>query len=88
MSCRLLFILYMQVATSIIEGYIILGGNEFLNMHASDVARLLDLVVENANDKGLLSILPAIDILIQVNDVKFAAKEFLLIPGHIFSLKG
>lgn len=35
-------------------------------MHASSVAKLLDLIVGNVNDKGLLSTLPVIDILIQV----------------------
>ncbi|KAF2306412.1 hypothetical protein GH714_017776 [Hevea brasiliensis] len=56
---------HLQVAVSIIESYIILGGTEFLNMHASSVAKLLDLIVGNVNDKGLLSTLPVIDILIQ-----------------------
>jgi hypothetical protein len=55
-----------QVAVSIIEDYIILGGTEFLNMHASCVAKILDLVVGNVNDKGIISTLPVIDILIQV----------------------
>ncbi|XP_050205030.1 uncharacterized protein LOC126655060 isoform X2 [Mercurialis annua] len=56
---------HLQVAVKIIESYIILGGSEFLNMHASTVAKLLDLIVGNVNDRGLLSILPVIDILIQ-----------------------
>lgn len=43
-----------------------MGGNEFLNLHASSVSRLLDFVVENINDKGLLSVIPVIDLLIQV----------------------
>lgn len=49
------------------ESYIILDGGEFLNMHASSVAKILDLIVGNVNDKGLLSILPVIDILVQVS---------------------
>ena len=56
----------MQVAVEIIEDYIILGGNEFLSRHASSVAKLLDMIVGNVNDKGLLSVLPVIDILVQV----------------------
>ncbi|OUZ99130.1 Importin-beta [Macleaya cordata] len=56
---------HLQVAVSIIEGYIILGGTEFLNMHASTVAKLLDAIVGNVNDRGLLSTLPVIEILIQ-----------------------
>ncbi|KAK0583705.1 hypothetical protein LWI29_001757 [Acer saccharum] len=56
---------HLQVAVNIIEGYIILGGTEFLSMHASSVAKLFDVVVGNVNDRGLLTILPVIDILIQ-----------------------
>lgn len=51
------------------ESYIILDGGEFLNMHSSSVAKILDLIVGNVNDKGLLSILPVIDILVQVRIV-------------------
>lgn len=50
----------------IIEDYIIFGGAEFLNCHSSSVAKLLDGIVGNVNDKGLLSIIPILDILIQV----------------------
>ncbi|XP_021813628.1 importin-11 [Prunus avium] len=56
---------HLQVAVNITEDYIILGGSEFLSMHASSVAQILDLVVGNVNDRGLLSTLPVIDILIQ-----------------------
>ncbi|XP_004492469.1 uncharacterized protein [Cicer arietinum] len=56
---------HLQVAVNIIEDYIILGGNDFLSMHATNIAKILDLVVGNVNDKGLLSILPVVDILIQ-----------------------
>ncbi|THG19731.1 hypothetical protein TEA_028283 [Camellia sinensis var. sinensis] len=56
---------HLKVAANIIEGYIILGGTDFLSLHASTVAKLLDLVVGNVNDRGLLSILPVIEILIQ-----------------------
>lgn len=55
------------------EDYIILGGVEFLSVHASTVAKILDLIVGNVNDKGLLSTLPVIDILIQVLD-KYAGE--------------
>ena len=54
------------MAASIIEGYIVLGGLEFLNMHAQTLSKLLDLVIGNVNDKGLLSILPLVDVLVQV----------------------
>nr|XP_009380704.1 PREDICTED: importin-11 isoform X1 [Musa acuminata subsp. malaccensis] len=56
---------HLQVATSIIEDYIISGGVEFLNRHASSLAKLLDGIVGNVNEKGLLSTLPVIDILVQ-----------------------
>ncbi|KAL6969700.1 hypothetical protein U1Q18_029409, partial [Sarracenia purpurea var. burkii] len=56
----------MLVATNIMEGYIILGGTDFLSLHSSCVASPLDLVVGNVKGRGLLSILPVIEILIQV----------------------
>ncbi|KAJ8753768.1 hypothetical protein K2173_000022 [Erythroxylum novogranatense] len=56
---------HLQVAVSIMESYIILGGSEFLSMHTPTVAKLLDLIVGNVNDRGLLSTLPVIDLLIQ-----------------------
>ncbi|WVZ07682.1 hypothetical protein V8G54_021028 [Vigna mungo] len=56
---------HLQVAVNIIEDYIILGGNDFLSMHATNIAKILDLVIGNVNDKGLLSVLPVVDILIQ-----------------------
>ncbi|KAK7294729.1 hypothetical protein RJT34_17624 [Clitoria ternatea] len=56
---------HLQVAVNIIEDYIILGGNDFLSMHATNIAKILDLVVGNVNEKGLLSVLPVVDILIQ-----------------------
>ncbi|KAJ7950007.1 importin-11 [Quillaja saponaria] len=56
---------HLQVAVNIIEDYIILGGSEFLSVHASNIAKILDLVVGNVNERGLLSVLPVIDILVQ-----------------------
>ncbi|KAH7677914.1 Importin-beta N-terminal domain-containing protein [Dioscorea alata] len=56
---------HLEVAVSIIEGYIIFGGPEFLNRHASSLVKLLDGIVGNVNDKGLLSLFSVIDILIQ-----------------------
>ncbi|KAL4282538.1 hypothetical protein GQ457_16G023770 [Hibiscus cannabinus] len=55
----------LEVAVKITEGYIILGGREFLNMHASRLAILLNYIVGNANDRKLLPTLTVIDILIQ-----------------------
>ncbi|CAI0413047.1 unnamed protein product [Linum tenue] len=56
---------HLEVAVNIIEDYVILGGTEFLNMHAAAVAKLLDLIVGNVNNRGMRSILPVIDMLIQ-----------------------
>ncbi|MQL88467.1 hypothetical protein Taro_021034 [Colocasia esculenta] len=57
---------HLQVAISIIEDYIIFAGAEFLNRHASSLAKLLDGIIGNVSDKGLLSTLPIIDVLVQV----------------------
>ncbi|KAL6508046.1 hypothetical protein OROGR_024241 [Orobanche gracilis] len=56
---------HLELAASIIEGYIVLGEFEFFNMHAPTLARVLDLVVGNVNDRGLHSILPLVDIIVQ-----------------------
>ncbi|KAL5540225.1 hypothetical protein UlMin_044171 [Ulmus minor] len=56
---------HLQVGVNIMEDYIILGGMEFLSMHASSVAKILDLIVGNVNDRGLLSTFPIINLLIQ-----------------------
>lgn len=56
---------HLKVAVEIIEDYVILGATEFLSRHASSVAKLLDMIVGNVNDKGLLTVLPVIEILVQ-----------------------
>ncbi|XP_021855547.1 uncharacterized protein [Spinacia oleracea] len=56
---------HLTVAVDIIEDYIILGGTEFLSRHASCVAKLLDVILGSINERGLLSVLPVIDILVQ-----------------------
>ncbi|GMH26512.1 hypothetical protein Nepgr_028355 [Nepenthes gracilis] len=56
---------HLKVAVEIIEDYIVLGGTEFLNRHSSIVSKLLDLIVGNVNDRGLLSVLPVVEILVQ-----------------------
>lgn len=56
---------HLQVAASIVESYITLGGAEFLSMHAPMVAKILDSVVGLVNNKGLLSVLPIIELLVQ-----------------------
>ncbi|CAH9101065.1 unnamed protein product [Cuscuta epithymum] len=56
---------HLKVAANIVEDYVILGGREFVSVHASSITKFLDLVVGNVNDRGLLSVLPVIDILVQ-----------------------
>ncbi|CAA6661833.1 unnamed protein product [Spirodela intermedia] len=56
---------HLQVAIIIIEDYIISAGSEFLNRHSSSLAKLLEGIVGTVNDKGLLSTLPIIDLLVQ-----------------------
>lgn len=51
---------------NIIESYILLGGAEFLRHHASDIVKILDSVVGNVNEKGMICTLPIVDTLIQV----------------------
>ncbi|CAM6098378.1 unnamed protein product [Calypogeia fissa] len=56
---------HLQVAMNIIESYILLGGAEFLRHHAGDVVKILDSVVGNVNEKGMMCTLPVVDTLIQ-----------------------
>ncbi|KAL0309991.1 UNVERIFIED_CONTAM: Importin beta-like protein [Sesamum radiatum] len=69
---------HLKVAASIIEGYIVLGGLEFLNMHAATLAKVLDLVIGNVNDRGLRSVLPLVDVLVQVVDSRVMLCVFLV----------
>ncbi|KAK6939541.1 LOW QUALITY PROTEIN: hypothetical protein RJ641_029072 [Dillenia turbinata] len=55
-----------SVAANIIESYVILGGNAFPSACASMLAKILDLIVGNVNNRGLRSTLLVFDILIQV----------------------
>eukprot|EP00249_Psilotum_nudum_P007668 c20733_g1_i1 orf=1506-4013(-) len=56
---------HLQVAMQIVESYVLLGGREFLRHHAAGVVRILDAVIGNTNEKGMMCTLPVIDILIQ-----------------------
>ncbi|KAJ6822914.1 importin-11 isoform X1 [Iris pallida] len=56
---------HLKVAIDIIESYIIFGGADFLHRHASSLAKVLDGIFGYVNDKGILSTLPVIDILVQ-----------------------
>lgn len=79
---------HLQVAAGIIESYIFLGGTTFLNMHASSVAELIDVVVGNVNNRGLLSFLPIVEFLVQVfsslfSNLYFEQKKFCLLVAII-----
>lgn len=50
----------------IIESYILLGGADFLRLHASGVVKIFEIVVGNVKERGMLCTLPVIDSLIQV----------------------
>lgn len=51
---------------NIIESYVLLGGADFLRHHAAGVVKILDSVVGNVNEKGMMCTLPVVDTLIQV----------------------
>ncbi|KAJ3682843.1 hypothetical protein LUZ60_013070 [Juncus effusus] len=56
---------HLEVVNSIIEDYVILCGAEFLKRHAQALSKVLDIIIANVNDKGLLSTLNIVDLLIQ-----------------------
>jgi hypothetical protein len=71
------------------EDYIVLCGAEFLKRHASSLVKVLDTIVANVNDKGLLSTLAIVDILIQVTSlllkhIKRQVIYFSSFPSAIF----
>uniref|UniRef100_A0A453AK08 Importin-7/11-like TPR repeats domain-containing protein n=4 Tax=Aegilops tauschii TaxID=37682 RepID=A0A453AK08_AEGTS len=57
---------HLEVGVNIVEDYTIFGGSEFLKSHGTSLANVLDTIVGNVNDKGLLTTLPVIDLLIQL----------------------
>ncbi|KAK8461169.1 hypothetical protein SEVIR_2G454900v4 [Setaria viridis] len=57
---------HLEVAIKIIEDYTIFGGSEFLKRHGASLANIVDAIVGNVNDKGLLTALPVVDLLIQI----------------------
>lgn len=56
---------HLSIAMKIIEAYILIGGEEFLHLHGSAVAKLLDAVIGNVNHMGMMCTLPIIEMLIQ-----------------------
>ncbi|KAJ1292538.1 hypothetical protein BS78_02G399200 [Paspalum vaginatum] len=57
---------HLEVTIKIIEDYTIFGGSEFLKSHGASLANIIDTIVGNVNDKGLLTTLPIVDLLIQI----------------------
>lgn len=50
----------------IIEHYIVFAGSDLLQSHATSLESIVDTIVGNADDKGLLTTLPIIDLLVLV----------------------
>ncbi|PUZ73576.1 hypothetical protein GQ55_2G485400 [Panicum hallii var. hallii] len=57
---------HLEVTIKILEDYTIFGGSEFLKSHGASLANIIDTIVGNVNDKGLLTSLPIVDLLIQI----------------------
>ncbi|KAF3786559.1 Importin-11 [Nymphaea thermarum] len=56
---------HLQVAMNITECYLVLGGLEFLNVHAENLVKLLHGTVNNVSDKGMPPVLQTIETLIK-----------------------
>ncbi|MCO5560305.1 hypothetical protein L7F22_013917 [Adiantum nelumboides] len=56
---------HLQVAMKIIASYILLGGLSFLQLHSASVVHILDGVIGNVNEKGMMCSLPVVEMLIQ-----------------------
>eukprot|EP00271_Cylindrocystis_brebissonii_P019770 TRINITY_DN6200_c0_g1_i2.p1 TRINITY_DN6200_c0_g1~~TRINITY_DN6200_c0_g1_i2.p1 ORF type:complete len:451 (-),score=102.92 TRINITY_DN6200_c0_g1_i2:173-1402(-) len=56
---------HMMVAMKLLESYILIGGSEFLGHHGQSAVKLLDSVIGNVKEKGLMVALNVIDTLIQ-----------------------
>ncbi|ONM26374.1 ARM repeat superfamily protein [Zea mays] len=73
---------HLEVTMKIIEDYIIFGGSEFLKSHGASLANIIDTIVGNVNDKGLLTALPIVDLLIQLmrGNLVFRYAKFTIFP--------
>ncbi|CAK9199162.1 unnamed protein product [Sphagnum jensenii] len=56
---------HLSTVMKIIESYILLGKVEFLRSHGAGVAKILDIVVGNVKEKGMMCTLPVVDALVQ-----------------------
>ncbi|KAF0935950.1 hypothetical protein E2562_037440 [Oryza meyeriana var. granulata] len=57
---------HLEIMINIIEYYIVLVGSDLLQSHATSLESILDTIVGNANDKGLRTTLPIIDLVVQM----------------------
>uniref|UniRef100_A0A0E0NTP9 Importin N-terminal domain-containing protein n=1 Tax=Oryza rufipogon TaxID=4529 RepID=A0A0E0NTP9_ORYRU len=55
---------HLEIMIKIIEHYIVFAGSDLLQSHATSLESILDTIVGNADDKGLLTTLPIIDLLV------------------------
>ncbi|KAH7441944.1 hypothetical protein KP509_03G063300 [Ceratopteris richardii] len=56
---------HLEIAMKIIESYVLLAGLGFLQLHSVGVAHILDTVIGNVNEKGMMCSLPVVEMLIQ-----------------------
>jgi hypothetical protein len=57
---------HLEIMIKIIEHYIVFAGSDLLQSHATSLESIVDTIVGNADDKGLLTTLPIIDLLVLV----------------------
>uniref|UniRef100_A0A0E0KCF2 Importin N-terminal domain-containing protein n=1 Tax=Oryza punctata TaxID=4537 RepID=A0A0E0KCF2_ORYPU len=55
---------HLEIMIKIVEHYIVFVGSDLLQSHATSLESILDTIVGNADDKGLLTTLPIIDLLV------------------------
>ena len=62
-----LLLLLLQVAVTIMEGYVLFGGRDFLQQHGASLAAMIDSMAGNIKEKGMTPVLNLIDTLIVVS---------------------
>lgn len=67
----------------IIESYILVGGGEFLQQHGQSVVAILNGVVGNVNEKGLMVTLGVIDTIVQVDSLPNPPPPPALLAGWV-----
>jgi len=48
------------------EGYVLLGGAEFLQRYIAQMVHMLSLLVGNVKEKGMMPVMGLVDLLVQV----------------------